>query len=461
MGKEKVIGKIPRIVIAGAASGVGKTTVAIGIMAALAQRGLKVQGFKVGPDYIDPSYYRAATGRTGRNLDSWLISRKKLIALFVKNALDTDLAVVEGVMGLFDGLNGESERASTAEIAKLLRAKVILVLDCQAMSRSVAALALGFQKFDPELELAGFILNKVASWQHYQMAKRAITQTTELPILGYFTDGKDIRLPERYLGLVPAPEKSLGEEFYKRLAKKAEAQLELDYLIKIANQIPPLSVNQPRKQNVRYPGVRLAVAFDSAFNFYYQDNLDILEALGAKLCFFSPISDQKLPDRVDGLYLGGGFPELLAERLALNETLRREIKRAAQSGLPIYAECGGLIYLSKEVVDSKGISYPMVGVLPVKCRITEKLFLGYREVITLTKTPLFEKGMFLRGHEFHYSVAKLIDPQGVKPAYEIKSLNLKEGFVKGNVLASYIHLHFAGCISLAEEFVKTCVNSRF
>ena len=452
--------QIPRLVIGGTTSGVGKTTIAAGLMAALTRRGLRVQPYKVGPDYIDPSYHAAATGRPSRNLDAWMLPEATVIELFARSSERADIALVEGVMGLFDGLSGLDEAGSTAQMAKLLRAPVLLVLDVSRTARSAAAMALGYARLDPGLRLAGVILNRVGGTRHREWTKEAIEGLTGLPVLGALPDARELELPERHLGLIPVAEQASLEVFLDGLTLLIERYLDLDRLIALASSAPPLPLRSATLFARETPtsAVRIAVARDEAFSFYYADGLDLLAAAGAELVRFSPLRDQALPEGVQGLYLGGGFPELFANQLAANEALRREILEAAHDGMPIYAECGGLMYLAEAIVDFDGKSFPMAGAVPGRAVMERgRLRIGYVEVEPLRENILAGPGTRLRGHEFHYAHWEISGPSS--PAYRILNQDgRQEGYVRDNLLATFVHLHLATDPRLADRFVASCAR---
>jgi cobyrinic acid a,c-diamide synthase len=446
------------IVVAGTASGVGKTTVAVGLIAALARRGLAVQPFKVGPDYIDPTYHGLAAGRPSRNLDSWLVPPDVLRALFARATGGSDVAVIEGVMGLYDGKSGGGEAGSTAEAAKLLGAPVLLVVDAAKTARSAAAVALGFRELDSGVQIAGVILNRIASPTHYAAAAEPIEREAGLPVLGWLPRNADWQLEERYLGLVPTTERAVESRLVDRLADGVEAGVDLEALLdatsappQSASNVPGLFPPEPLRRKVR-----IAVARDEAFGFYYQDNLDLLSAWGAELVPFSPRRDERLPDRAAGLYIAGGFPELFAAELSANATLLAAVRQAAAQGMPLYAECGGLMYLCEGLVDAEGRRHPMAGAIPgwTSLRNT-RLTVGYRTVRARRDSPLLGQGETVRGHEFHWSVS---DPRGDNAAaYDVVDSNGQtEGHARGNMLASYVHLHFGADLRLAPRFVEAC-----
>ncbi len=447
------------IVLGGTSSGVGKTTVAAGVAAALRRRGYRAQTFKVGPDYIDPGYLAAASGLPCRNLDTWMLPRDAALELFLRASHGKDFAIIEGVMGLFDGHSPEGEAGSTAEVAKLLGAPVVLVADASKVGRSIAATVAGFRAFDPALDVAGVVLTGIAGEGHLAHARGPIQQAAGLPVLGYLPHREELRLPERHLGLVPTAEGKLDAEFLDRLAHQVEQTIDLDGLLRLAR---PVAIAPPQGPSL-FPaapvprGAAIAVALDAAFNFYYQDSLDLLVAWGAEMVPFSPLADSRLPPGVAGVYMGGGFPELFAEGLASNQAMKEALRQAAASGMPIYGECGGLMYLGQRLTDSEGRAHDMVGLVPACSSMGQaRLTLGYRTVRALSDGPLLRRGEAVRGHEFHWSV--LADgPAGQQAAYAVLDQPGRlEGFRAGNVLASYIHLHLGARPGLASAFVQSC-----
>jgi len=446
---------IKAVVIAGAASGVGKTTIATGIIGALAKRGHAVQPFKTGPDYIDPSYHTVAAGRPSRNLDTWLLPRDAIVELFRRASSGIDIAIVEGVMGLYDGHSASNERGSTAELAKILGLPVILVVDASGAARSTAAMALGYRDFDPNLNLAGVIFNGIGSESHYDMCREAVA-VTGLKVLGYLPKRPDLTLPERHLGLVPTLENPLPRDFTDNLASQIEKTIDLNGLLQIALKATPPKVAPslfPRRKHES--SVRIGIARDKAFSFYYQDNLDLLAAWGAELAPFSPLRDRALPSDIGGIYIGGGFPEMYAAELAQNRSMLTSIREAGRKGLPIYAECGGLMYLGRSLRDFDGVQHNLVGLLPIESSMKDaKLSLGYRTVRALADNPVLQRREEVRGHEFHWSqIGSESDDQ---PAYLILEQKRKEGFCIGSTLASYIHLHFASRPGMAQRFISYC-----
>jgi len=460
--------RVPRIVIAGTHSGAGKTTVTLGLLRALQRRGMVVQPFKVGPDFIDPEWQTAAVtaaeqpGRLARNLDAWLLPPATVVELFARDADGADVAVIEGMMGLYDGVDGRSEAGSTAEVAKLLRAPVVLVLDVAGSVRSAAAVALGFVSFDPEVTLAGVIANRVGGGRHEQWLHDAL-DTAGVPLLGVLPWDDRLKLPERHLGLVPAAEHS-AREAIDALADAVEEHVDVAALVRTAGLALPLVVPGPQifpPMSVAQQ-VALGVARDEAFSFYYEDALDLLESRGARIVPFSPLHDHDLPP-VHGLYMGGGFPEIYARKLAENVRVREQVKEAVASGMPVYAECGGMMYLAQTLVDEAGREHPMVGALPLMTRMQPRLAaLGYVTLTATTDSVLLRKGETVRGHEFHFSTTTPLGPVefGLTSVGGRGLAEGKDGICTPNVFASYAHVHFASHPVMAERFVSAAKNYR-
>ncbi len=437
----------PRLVIAGTSSGVGKTTATLAILTALRERGRRVQPFKVGPDFIDPSHHRAATGRPSRNLDGWMLGADLNHSIFVRAAADADLSIIEGMMGLFDGSSPVNDIGSTAELAKQLSAPVLLVVDGSAMARSAAAMVTGYAHFDAALRIAGVLFNRVGSEAHYQLLKAAVEQETAVIPVGYLRPDVSMAIPDRHLGLVTAMEQE-DSQLYDRLGKAALETVDLDRIEALAHSCGSLpdAVSQPVKKN-HGRTVRVGVGEDRAFCFYYPDNLEVLEAAGAEVVKFSPLHDQVLPD-VEMLYLGGGYPELHGAALAKNAAMLAAVKRFAERGGVIYAECGGLMYLAESIRDFQGRSHEMVGIFPAETVMRKQsLTLGYRTVECSRRCILGEVGVMARGHEFHYSTLIARDPL-LQYACALSDAGGgsrgQDGLTKNNVLALYTHLHFAG-----------------
>ncbi|MFZ5943606.1 MAG: cobyrinate a,c-diamide synthase [Bacillota bacterium] len=451
--------KLPRLVIAGTHSGVGKTTITSGLMQFLVKKGIRVQGFKVGPDYIDPSYHTLATNRNSRNLDSWMFSEEAVLELVNRTSSNSDLVIIEGVMGLFDGFGGNSDLGSTAHIAKITKSPVILVVDTRSMARSIAALIQGYMSYDADVNIAGVILNKVASERHLQILQEAI-KPLNIPVVGHIFRDTDLGMPERHLGLVPAIEKDDLKEHLLRTGQKLENYVEINVLLNISRSAVALPQSKASifssQERGLFDKLPIGYAYDQAFNFYYWDNLDYLQHLGAELIPFSPLKDQSIPKDVCGLIIGGGFPELFLERLSNNREFIHSLRQAYNLGIPIYAECGGFMYLTQEISDFFDNTFKMVGLIPGKCKMTKKLAgMGYREGIIKNHSLLGEAGTYIKGHEFHYSRFEPEEESPEKVAFQYKNGNC-EGYCDNYLLASYLHLHFASNPSLAQNFLKVC-----
>ncbi len=459
--------RTPRLVIAGTASSVGKTTLAAGLIGAFKARGLTVQSFKVGPDYIDPAYLAHVTGRPCRNLDSWMLGKGALQQVLAQGCIGADLAIIEGMMGLFDGRGGGLE-GSTAEVARVTRAPVALVIDVGKTAESAAASALGFKLYLPDLKLAGVLLNNVGSDGHRRSVEEAIWNGAKLPVLGALPIMADIGIPERQLGLLPIGENREWDRILGLASEAVQKHVDLDLVWRIAQKaellpLVPKKVFQGKAATALR--VRLAVAYDEAFNFYYPENLELLEEQGAEIVPFSALEERHLPAGVSGLYMGGGFPEVFVERLARNRSLAESIQQGHQNGLPIYAECGGLMYLGRSLRMPNGRVHPMAGVLPVDVEMDGQLHrFGYRQLLTLEESILSPKGQFYRGHEFHWSRIRTQD-SGLMPAYQMSNAEGDpigyEGFVGPNLLASYVHLHFGQNPLLTEKFLARCREYAF
>ncbi|MBW4637711.1 MAG: cobyrinate a,c-diamide synthase [Gloeocapsa sp. UFS-A4-WI-NPMV-4B04] len=449
------------LVVAGERSGVGKTTVTLALLASLCRRRLKVQSFKVGPDYIDPMFHQHVTNRACRNLDPVLTSEAYVQQCFARHIQDVDYALVEGVMGLFDGATGIDSTASTAHVAQLLDLPILLVLDCSRLSRSVAAIAHGYRSFDPRVKLAGVVLNRVGSDRHLELLLDAL-EPLQLPILGVLRRQDNITIPDRHLGLVPTAELSSLDTLIDKLATLGDTCFNWENLLPFLKTGDKDQGSGIRSiQPITRSPVKLAVARDRAFSFYYPDNLDILAALGAELVFWSPLTDSGLPEDVGGMYFGGGFPEVFAQQLAENH-LVEAIKKALQAGMPTYAECGGLMYLSKQIVDFNGQSWPMVGAIPTTSVMGSRLTLGYRCCTALEDSLLLSAGSVVWGHEFHRSY---LSEMPTNPVFEIRGYEERsrltlEGWRSPNIHASYIHLHFGGRSHIPQRFLSHCLRFR-
>jgi cobyrinic acid a,c-diamide synthase len=451
--------------IAGTSSSVGKTTVTLAIAAALRGRGKIVQLFKGGPDFLDTGHHSRISGRKSRNIDTWMLSHQSNCDILRRASQGADVVIVEGMMGLYDGKSGADEQGSTAEIAKLLKLPVVLVVDASKSARSVAALVLGFEMFDPELQLAGVILNRVASERHFKMLETAIVARCSTPVLGWLPRETAISIPERHLGLRTAQESS-NEDVERRisiLATVAEKYLALDRIVELqcGLDIAPDTVAAATTAI----GARVGVAYDTAFTFYYEDNLDLLREQGAEIVFFSPFGDSSLPPMLDALYLGGGYPELHAAELSGNTAMLNAIREFAESQRPIYAECGGMMYLAASLTTNDGKMHNMAAVLPCHVEMTTHLSrFGYVTVEFTQDCLLGPSGTVIRGHSFHYS--QMTAAQELSTSYQVDySLSGKQeqegfGVLNANILASYIHLHFGANPAVAKYFLEAAVTSR-
>jgi cobyrinic acid a,c-diamide synthase len=445
------------VVIAGTSSGVGKTSITLGLLEALRCRGLSVQAFKVGPDFIDPGLHAVVTGKPSYNLDGWMCGRERVLQVVARVAAGADVAVVEGVMGCFDGVDGATEEGSTAQVAKWLGAPVVLVLDAGALARSAGAVALGFERFDPALRVAGVIANRVGGAGHARGIFDAIRGACRAEPLGALAHARELAMPERHLGLHTAADGALTAELIARLGDAVEQGVDLDRLLALAAPLaePLAAAPAPSRATAR---ARIGLARDAAFQFYYAENLDLLRAAGAEIVEWSPLADAEVPD-VDGLYLGGGYPELHAEQLAGNAAVRKSIRRFAERGRPIYAECGGLMFLAESLEDVEGRVHPMAGLLPAAVRMREHgLTLGYAEVTLAAPTLLGPAGTVVRGQEFHASTLGPVPP-AITRAYRVRAPGggeRAEGYAVGRALLSYVHLHFASNPAVAAAFVEAC-----
>jgi cobyrinic acid a,c-diamide synthase len=441
---------IPRVVIAGTSSGAGKTTVTCGLIGALRRAGHRVQGFKVGPDFIDPSYHALACGRPGRNLDAFLSGPELIAPLVEHGGAGADIGVIEGVMGLFDGASGKGEFASTAHVAKLLDAPVLLVVNAASMARSVAAIVHGYRSFDPDVHIAGVVLNQVGSERHAQILSDAL-EPLGVPVVGTLHRNTDIVTPERHLGLVPAAERAAtARASLEALTAAVRDSFDVQQIVSLARTAPASETPAwSPPTTARDQPARIAVAAGPAFSFFYEENLELLRAAGAELIPFDPMVDEMLPDEPGGLLLAGGFPEVYAADLTANTRLRSAIAGFARSGQPILAECGGLMYLAENLDGA-----PMCGVIPAKVRMGQRLTLGYREATTTTATPWLDTGEHVNGHEFHYSQS--IGTGEWPPAWSLRAHgeSRDEGYAKGGVQASYLHTHWAAYPQMATRFVR-------
>ena len=472
------------LVIAGDRSGVGKTTITLAILSFLSQQGDQVQSFKVGPDYIDPMFHTFVTKLPCRNLDPVLTSENYVKECFALHSQNVDWVVVEGVMGLFDGVSNVeklqkspslNDYASTAHIARLLNLPVLLVLDCSRLSSSVAAIACGYANLDPKVKIAGVILNQVASDRHLELLSNALT-TVNLPIMGVLRRNSTVTIPDRHLGLIPTDELSQLDKIFTQLAYLAKTCFNWELLLPL---LKPSTINyrtfgSPEFNSVtriqmhsanstikhQSPKVKIAVARDRAFNFYYQDNLDILRQLGAKLVFWSPLQADKVPSDIQGLYFGGGFPEMFAAELSANHPILQQLKQIINAGMTTYAECGGLMYLCDRLVDLNNRAWSMVGLIPATTIMKKKLTLGYRQARALQASPLIEAQKIVCGHEFHRSqlTSCPISPLWQMQGFHSSSQIFSEGWKTSQIHASYLHLHFGEYRFLAQRFIQSCRN---
>lgn len=460
-------------ILAATSSGAGKTTLTLGVMQALANRGLKIQGYKVGPDYIDPAFHFFATGQTSRNLDGWMLDDETLLHLFHKAAEPADVCVVEGVMGLFDGSTSDPERGSSAHIARLTGLPVVLIIDGSGTFTSAAAMVKGFKEFDPRVQIGGVIVNRVSSQVHYDLIKRAVETHTGVPCLGYMKKNNNLSLSSRHLGLIPSHEMDNVREKIDLMASEVEATVNLEGLLQLSMSsegfYPPQPVVSAHLN--AFKDIRMAVAWDKAFNFYYEDNLQLLQELGVELVKFSPMEDSALPTDVHGLYLGGGFPEVFPKTLSENQTMLRSIQAAVEAEMPVYAECGGLMYLCRSLTDFEGVTYAMTDVLPLQTRMTKKLQrFGYVEVTLGADCLLGPAGTTFRAHEFHRSVTEPVAETVTEDGDSTQSIQVYNiaknsmgtettwqcGYVRKHVLAAYAHLHFYAQPSTAVSFLENC-----
>jgi len=453
---------LPRIILGGTSSRAGKTLVSIGLMRALQNRGYKVQPFKIGPDFIDPSYHKFATGKYSRNLDSYMMKSRDIVETFQRNGKGADIAIIEGVMGLYDSHDAIDEKGSTAEVAKILKAPVIIIANVERISRTAAAFVLGYKLFDKNVDIKGAILNRVGSEKHAHKARLAVERLAGMEVVGVMPRSESVRIPERHLGLVPAYEMDAIEKMFDFLAKFIETYVDVDRILKIANGAPEL---QKVEENALYHSknnydVKLGVMRDEAFTFYYEDTLDAFAANGAKLIYIDSFKDKKLPD-IDALYIGGGFPEIFPDALERNKKLRERIFNFCDEGKPVYAECGGLMYLGEKLLNKEGEEYEMVGYLPITTKMQEKFqALGYVRNVVIKDNPISRKNDILVGHEFHHSKVEL---RG-KVKYTCKTMRgtgisgKHDGILLKNTLASYMHLHVLSYPNMIKNFLECALS---
>jgi len=446
--------KIPRIVLAGTSSGIGKTSITCGIIYSLQKKGYSVQPFKVGPDYIDPSYLSTISKKDAYNLDVWLMGQDHLLESFVKYS-KSDISIIEGVMGYYDGFKGNSNFASTHHVSSITQSPVILILDASKTARSVAATALGFIKFHHNSRIRGLILNKIASKKHEILCRQAI-EKLRLPIIGVIYKNSDLELQSRHLGLIPSIKDNSLQKKIKNTAKIISNSLDVEKILQIIQSSTPLKITKtksPKKSRIT-----IAIALDNSFNFYYRDNLEALKQEGARLKFFSPLTNRNLPQS-DGIYIGGGFPEILGKSLEKNQFMRNKIKQFSEENHPVYAECGGLMYLTKSIAYGKN-KHKMVGIFDAETIMTKKMTLNYTQGIMTAKNILSGTKQIVQGHEFHYSKLDSISSDS-KFAYKLKIgegiKNHLDGLIEFNTLASYGHLYFKRS-DYAKNFVENCIK---
>lgn len=456
------------LLIAGERSGVGKTTVTLSLLAYLAQQNCQVQSFKVGPDYIDPMFHQAVTHRPCRNLDPVITSEKYVQACFARHSQGVDYVLVEGVMGLFDGVARQPENptnrvvlndySSTAHIARLLEIPVLLVVDCSRLSGSVAAIVHGYSSLDSRVAIAGVVLNRVGSDRHLELLQDALA-SFNIPILGVLRRNQNITIPDRHLGLVPTGEIPALKQIFANLAYLGKTCFSWDKLFPILKPtIKPIKSRQIAPINNYSSPIRIAIARDQAFNFYYQDNLDILAELGAELVFWSPLEDKILPKNIQGLYFGGGFPEVFSQQLSDSQPLLNEIRQVINAGMPTYAECGGLMYLCQQLIDFSQQTWAMVGVIPTKVKMSKSLTLGYRQAMAFQNSPLIRVNQQIWGHEFHRSQ---LTNTSAKPLWQLRGAKtthkpVTEGWQIARLHASYLHVHFGEYLELPQQFLSCC-----
>ncbi len=455
--------KPPTLIIAGTTSGVGKTTISLAIMYALKyKKGFSVQPFKIGPDFIDPSYHKIITGRESRTLDAWMMGNNGIISTLQNTAIDVDVAIIEGVMGLFDGLSGKSDFASTAYVAKILNTPVILVIDAAKAARSIAAMAFGYLHFDKRLKISGIILNNVSGPKHARYITEACKSKIKVPILGIVQRDNELRMDERHLGLIPTDELDyMKKSKIMKVAKKVSEEIYYDKIVSLFKLKKSKFTEIVKKSEPSISKPKIGVALDNSFNFYYNENLNCLRNLGVEITFFSPLNDNHIPNDVSGLMLGGGFPEVMADKLHSNQSMRKSIKTAIEQGMPIYGECGGLMYLTKSIAGYRDFKKPfkMVGVINANTIMTGRLTLNYTQADMTSN--LFGNIQNIRGHEFHYSKIENI-PKDSKYVYKLKrgrgiDGGKHDGVLIYNSIASYMHLHFYDT-RFPNKWIKFCID---
>ena len=441
--------------IAAISSGSGKTTITLGLLAALKKRGLLVQPFKCGPDYIDPGYHKEASGVISRNLDSWMMGPEAVTDSFNSAMSTKDVAVIEGVMGLYDGASSTDIVGSSAHIAKITSTPVFLIINARGIARTIAPIVRGFIDFEEGVEIAGIIVNNIGSDRHADILKEALEYAKLPPLVGFLKRNDKWKIPERHLGLVPGTEQGIPQQWYSELADEIENSFDLNQILELSHYAAD---NSSQAVKTKEASLRLGVALDKAFHFYYEDNLDALRSCGIELVPFSPLTDTEIPANLDGIMIGGGFPEVFADQLSANSSMRDSIKLFADNGGVIYAECGGLMYLSQAITNKENNKFSMCGVLPFETEMNNKLRrLGYREARTCQDSLLGPAGTEYRGHEFHWS--SIVDDAKPEPCCESRGTRgtrewKKAGCITQNVYATYIHAHFDSNPALVENIVQ-------
>jgi len=454
----------PRIVVAGTSSGVGKTSISLALVQALKKRGLKVQPFKIGPDFLDPTYLSLASGRDCYNLDGWMSGKEYLQELFVRETATADIAVIEGVMGLFDGVDPKTSEGSSAEIARLISAPILLAVNARGMARSIAAIVKGFCELEKEVNIAGVIANHCGSAKHREYLSSALLSADLPPLLGAVPKGAFPELPSRHLGLVTAGKGNLNAKILDKLAFVLEENVDIDKIIRLAKGAKPLQFGDMSSETLpKGRKVKLGIAYDDAFHFYYADSLKKMEQLGCELVRFSPLKAETIPKGLDGIYIGGGYPEEYAQTLSANRPMLEAVKQFANSGRPLYAECGGLVYLSQGIETLDGKYYPLASVLPTGVKMRKKFkHLGYVEVTLTADTIIGVKGDTLKGHRFHYSEldSDPLENREWSSTYSLKTRRtgetVREGFSNQSVLTSYVHAHLASNSEALKKFIISC-----
>ena len=456
--------KIPGVIISGTTSGVGKTTIVMAIIYGLQKKGYKVQPFKIGPDYIDPSYHNAIAKKSSKNLDVWLMGKQGIFESFFNSTKDSEFTVLEGVMGLFDGLSGKNNYASTAHISEILNIPIILVVDARKTARSLAAITLGFIKFDKKIKIAGVIINHISSERHLKYITEAFQSKIKVPIIGKIFSNKN-NLQERHLGLVPTRELSFNNiNNIVKNAKEISQSIDIEKVIEIGyiNKNNPEGGVQSEENNGKESNrkkIKISIALDKSFNFYYKDNLEILQKK-ARIEFFSPIDNTSITSDTSGIIIGGGFPEVIADELEKNVSIKKNILKLAQDNIPLYAECGGLMYLTRSISGyrNKNRKYKMIGLFDAETIMTGKLILGYTEAVLNNNKSIFGNVKRIRGHEFHYSNI-INNHKDLKLIYTLKKgkgiIDGYDGFYSNNCIASYMHTHFINS-NISNNFIESC-----